>query len=136
MSRKRTRAISSSISFLSSAAIWVHVEMPDAPILLSLLARVQRKARAIPCPEFRTTRSLGFFCGSSVLWQVALAIQRDHDLLGVARREITRHRRQLGFERSRDQLDKIEVNAAGSRFSWRFLTHDGRATFCCCRGLL
>jgi len=43
MSRKRTCAISSSISFLSSAAIWVHVEMPDAPILLSLLLRVESK---------------------------------------------------------------------------------------------
>src|SRR6266481_2186412 len=30
MSRKSTCAISSSISFLSSAAIWVHVEVPDA----------------------------------------------------------------------------------------------------------
>src|SRR5262249_52450087 len=34
MSRKRTCAISSSISFLTSAAIWVHVEIPDATILL------------------------------------------------------------------------------------------------------
>src|SRR5262245_64105398 len=44
MSRKSTCAISSSISFLSSAAIWIHTEMPDARILSSRLLRVEHKA--------------------------------------------------------------------------------------------
>jgi hypothetical protein len=37
MSRKSTWAISSSISFLTSAAIWIHMEMPHATILSSKL---------------------------------------------------------------------------------------------------
>jgi hypothetical protein len=45
MSRKSTCAISSSISFLTSAAIWIHMEMPDATILSIRLPRVERKAR-------------------------------------------------------------------------------------------
>src|SRR5262245_49034038 len=62
MSMNRTCPISSAISFLTSAAIWVHVEMPHAPMLLSLLARVERKACASrgpiePCPEFRIRSS-------------------------------------------------------------------------------
>src|SRR6266576_2800415 len=44
MSRKSTCAISSSISFLPSAAIWIHMEMPDATILSNRLPRVERKA--------------------------------------------------------------------------------------------
>src|SRR4029450_11148004 len=48
MSRKSTCAISSSIFFLTSAAIWIHMEMPDATILSSRLPRVERKARP-PC---------------------------------------------------------------------------------------
>src|SRR4030095_4204651 len=48
MSRKSTWAISSSISFLTSAGIWIHMEMPDATILSSRLPRVERKARP-PC---------------------------------------------------------------------------------------
>src|SRR5262245_63220707 len=41
-----TCAISSSISFLTSAAIWIHTEMPDAKMLSSRLPRVERKAGA------------------------------------------------------------------------------------------
>src|SRR6266480_989359 len=48
MSRKSTCAISSSISFLPSAAIWIHMETPDPTILSSRLPRVERKARP-PC---------------------------------------------------------------------------------------
>src|SRR6266496_154039 len=44
MSRKSTCAISSSISFLTSAAIWIHMEMPDARILSNRLPRVESKA--------------------------------------------------------------------------------------------
>src|SRR5262245_60979317 len=44
MSRKSTCAISSSISSLTSAAIWIHMEMPDATILSSRLPRVERKS--------------------------------------------------------------------------------------------
>ena len=43
MSRKSTCAISSSISFLSSADIWIHIEMPDATILSSRLAMSRGK---------------------------------------------------------------------------------------------
>ena len=45
MSMNRTCPISSAISFLTSAAIWVHMEMPDATILLGLLPRVESKVR-------------------------------------------------------------------------------------------
>src|SRR5262245_28677317 len=47
MSRKRTCAISSSISFLTSAAIWIHMEMPDVIILSSCIeSRAKRVRRA------------------------------------------------------------------------------------------
>src|SRR5215831_861045 len=45
MSVNKTCAISSWISFLTSAAIWIHMEIPDATILSSRLPRVERKAR-------------------------------------------------------------------------------------------
>src|SRR5260370_37603446 len=44
MSVNNTCAISSSISFLISAAIWVHMETPLARILSSRLPRVEREA--------------------------------------------------------------------------------------------
>src|SRR5215472_13418510 len=44
MSVNRTCAISSWISFLTSAAIWIHMEMPVAAILSSRLPRVECEA--------------------------------------------------------------------------------------------
>src|SRR5437899_10681049 len=46
MSRKRTCAISSSISFLTSAAIWIHMEMPDATILSKWAAESRAQSHA------------------------------------------------------------------------------------------
>ena len=56
MSRRNRCAISSSISFLSSSAIWVHVEMSDATILSS--RRRESSAKLVArrsYPEFRIT---------------------------------------------------------------------------------